>query len=109
GPLLVADQRTARKLPADWTFAQAAGFPVAFLTAYYSLVRLAQVRPGDKVLIHAAAGGVGQAAIQLAKHLGAEVFATAHPDKWPILKALGIAQDHIATSRDLSFAGRFSA
>ncbi|WP_081000047.1 type I polyketide synthase [Pseudomonas coronafaciens] len=109
GPLLVADQRTARKLPADWTFAQAAGFPVAFLTAYYSLVRLAQVRPGDKVLIHAAAGGVGQAAIQLAKHLGAEVFATAHPDKWPILKALGIAQDHIATSRDLSFAGRFGA
>lgn len=109
GPLLVADQRAARKLPADWTFAQAAGFPVAFLTAYYGLVRLAQVRPGDKVLIHAAAGGVGQAAIQLAKHLGAEIFATAHPDKWPILEALGIAPDHIASSRDLSFAGRFGA
>ncbi|KTS76476.1 polyketide synthase [Pseudomonas oryzihabitans] len=109
GPLLVADQRAARKLPADWTFAQAAGFPVAFLTAYYGLVRLAQVRPGDRVLIHAAAGGVGQAAIQLARHLGAEVFATAHPDKWPILEALGIAPDHLASSRDLTFAARFGA
>lgn len=107
GPVLVADQRAARKLPADWSFAQAAGFPVAFLTAYYGLARLAQVAPGDRVLIHAAAGGVGQAAIQLAKHLGAEVFATAHPDKWPTLQALGIAPDHIASSRDLTFATRF--
>ncbi|MCC4597096.1 SDR family NAD(P)-dependent oxidoreductase [Xanthomonas campestris pv. phormiicola] len=109
GPRLVADRRSSRKLPADWSFAQGAGFPVAFLTAYYGLVDLAQVRAGDKVLIHAAAGGVGQAALQLARHLGAEIFATAHPDKWPTLLALGVAPDHIASSRELGFAERFAA
>ena len=56
---------------------EAAGIPSAFLTAYYALCHLAQMAPGDRVLIHAAAGGVGLAAVQLAQRAGAEVFATA--------------------------------
>ena len=55
----------------------AAGVPVAFLTAHYGLNRLAQLRRGQRVLIHAAAGGVGLAAVQLAQRQGAEIFATA--------------------------------
>ena len=51
--------------------------PVVFLTAYYALVDLAGLRAGESVLVHAAAGGVGMAAVQLARHLGAEVFGTA--------------------------------
>ncbi|EHD23259.1 MULTISPECIES: type I polyketide synthase [Brenneria] len=107
GPTVIANQTTTFHLPENWTFAQAAGVPIAFLTAYYALTQLASLRKGERVLIHAAAGGVGQAAIQLAHHLGAEVFATAHPDKWPILRQLGIAGDHIASSRNLEFTGKF--
>ncbi|MEE3650594.1 MULTISPECIES: type I polyketide synthase [unclassified Brenneria] len=109
GPTVIADQRTTVPIPDDWSFAQAAGVPVAFLTAFHALTQLASLRRGEKVLIHAAAGGVGQAAIQLARHLGAEIFATAHPDKWPILRQLGIADDHIASSRTLGFAEQFRA
>ncbi|KFX05890.1 polyketide synthase [Pectobacterium betavasculorum] len=107
GPTVIADRATTFRLPDDWTFAQAAGIPIAFLTAYYALMQLASLRQGERVLIHAAAGGVGQAAVQLAHHLGAEVFATAHPDKWPVLRQLGIADDHIASSRNLKFTGQF--
>nr|WP_113868954.1 type I polyketide synthase [Brenneria salicis]NMN92946.1 coronafacic acid polyketide synthase Cfa6 [Brenneria salicis ATCC 15712 = DSM 30166]RBP58619.1 coronafacic acid polyketide synthase Cfa6 [Brenneria salicis ATCC 15712 = DSM 30166]RLM29370.1 polyketide synthase [Brenneria salicis ATCC 15712 = DSM 30166] len=107
GPTVIADQTTTFHLPDDWTFAQAAGVPIAFLTAYYALTQLASLRQGERVLIHAAAGGVGQAAIQLAHQLGGEVFATAHPDKWPVLRQLGIADDHIASSRSLEFTRQF--
>ncbi|MBI0575582.1 hypothetical protein F6Q01_24630, partial [Pectobacterium parmentieri] len=77
GPTVIANRATTFRLPDDWTFAQAAGIPIALLTAYYALTQLAALRQGERVLIHAAAGGVGQAAIQLAHHLGEEVFATA--------------------------------
>ncbi|QDX31003.1 type I polyketide synthase [Dickeya poaceiphila] len=107
GPTVIADQTMTFHLPEDWTFAQAAGVPIVFLTAYYALTQLASLRSGERVLIHAAAGGVGQAAIQLARHLGAEIFATAHPDKWPVLRRLGIPDDHIASSRSLEFAEQF--
>ncbi|MCV9879627.1 type I polyketide synthase [Brenneria izbisi] len=107
GPTVIADQTSTFHLPDDWTFAQAAGVPIVFLTAYYALTQLASLRQGERVLIHAAAGGVGQAAIQLAHHLGAEVFATAHPDKWPVLRQLGIADDHIASSRSFEFTRQF--
>ncbi|RLM21855.1 polyketide synthase [Brenneria alni] len=107
GPTVIADQTMTFHQPDDWSFAQAAGVPIAFLTAYYALTQLASLRRGERVLIHAAAGGVGQAAIQLAHYLGAEIFATAHPDKWPVLRQLGIADDHIASSRNLDFTGRF--
>ncbi|MCZ9338940.1 zinc-binding dehydrogenase, partial [Streptomyces sp. TRM76130] len=67
----------------------------------------ARVRAGESVLIHTATGGVGMAAIQLARHLGADVFATAGPGKHGVLRELGIPEDHIASSRSLAFEQRF--
>ena len=62
---------------------------MVFLTAYYALVDLAGLRAGESVLIHAAAGGVGMAAVQLARHLGARVFGTASPGKWAAVRRAG--------------------
>ncbi|MEV5893419.1 SDR family NAD(P)-dependent oxidoreductase [Nonomuraea fuscirosea] len=104
GPLAVTDHRQLAPVPEGWSFAEAAAVPVAFLTAYYGLVDLADLRPGERVLIHAAAGGVGMAAVQIARHLGAEVYGTAGPAKWP---ATGLDEDHLASSRTLEFADRF--
>lgn len=99
--LTVASDLAVRK-PAALSMAEAAGLPTAFVTARYALHRLAGIKPGDKVLIHAAAGGVGQAAIQLARLAGAEVYATASPGKWELLRSQGI--EHIMNSRTLAFA-----
>ncbi|WP_173476367.1 type I polyketide synthase, partial [Streptomyces sp. 150FB] len=107
GPLAVADHRMVVPLPEGWTFAQAAAVPLVFLTAYYALVDLGGVRRGDRVLVHAAAGGVGMAAVQLAHHLGAEVYATASPQKWSAVRELGVAGERIASSRTLDFEGQF--
>ncbi|MEU9489646.1 type I polyketide synthase, partial [Streptomyces decoyicus] len=109
GPVAVADERMVVRVPEGWSFAQAASVPVAFLTAYHALVELGGVQSGESVLVHAAAGGVGMAAVQLARHLGAEVFATASPGKWGTLRALGLDDAHIASSRDLGFEGAFLA
>ena len=84
-------------VPPGWSFDAAATVPVAYLTAVYGLERLAGLRRGERVLIHAAAGGVGQAAVRVAQAAGAEIFATAHPSKWDFLKAQGIrARDEFA-------------
>ncbi|MEC3953118.1 SDR family NAD(P)-dependent oxidoreductase [Nocardia sp. CDC153] len=107
GPVAVADHRLVTAIPANLTFAQAATIPAVFLTAYYALVDLADVRAGERVLVHAAAGGVGMAAVQLARHLGAEVFGTASPGKWNVLRENGIAPDRIASSRTTEFEGHF--
>jgi NADPH:quinone reductase-like Zn-dependent oxidoreductase/acyl carrier protein len=107
GPVAVTDRRRVVPMPQGWSFVEAAAVPIAFLTAHYALVDLAQVAPGEALLIHAGAGGVGMAAVQIARHLGAEVFATASPKKWDALRALGLAEDHIASSRDLDFQERF--
>ncbi|WP_405824957.1 SDR family NAD(P)-dependent oxidoreductase [Streptomyces sp. NBC_00838] len=104
----VADARMVVRMPAGWTFQEAASVPIAFLTARYALGDLAGLRAGERVLVHAGAGGVGMAAIQLARHVGAEVFATAHPSKWGTLRGLGVADDHMASSRDLDFRERFA-
>ncbi|SCL14162.1 Acyl transferase domain-containing protein [Micromonospora nigra] len=103
GPVAVTDRRLLVPVPDGWTFAQAATVPVVFLTAYHGLVDLAGLRAGEAVLVHAAAGGVGMAAVQLARHLGAEVYATASPAKWPALRAMGLPEDHLASSRTLDF------
>ena len=63
-------------MPENISFEEAAAIPVVLTTAYHALVNLARLRRGQSVLIHAAAGGVGQAAIQLAKHLGLVIYAT---------------------------------
>ncbi|WP_394839471.1 SDR family NAD(P)-dependent oxidoreductase [Pendulispora rubella] len=107
GPMAVADARTLIRMPAGWSFAQAASVPVIFLTAYYALVDLARLAPGERILVHAAAGGVGMAATQLARHLGAEVFATASPGKWTTLRTLGFDDPHMASSRTLEFEHQF--
>ncbi|WP_374210309.1 type I polyketide synthase [Frankia sp. AgW1.1] len=109
GSHAVVDHHLLAPVPAGWDFARAAAVPVAYLTAYHGLVGLADLRPGETVLVHAAAGGVGQAAVALGSHLGAEVFGTASPDKWAAVRALGLDDDHLASSRDLGFAERFRA
>jgi acyl transferase domain-containing protein/acyl carrier protein/short-subunit dehydrogenase len=89
--------------PAALTFEEAATIPTAFFTAYYALVELARLRRGERVLIHGGAGGVGIAAIQLARHLGAEVFVTAGSrEKREFVRLLGA--DHVLDSRSLAFA-----
>jgi NADPH:quinone reductase-like Zn-dependent oxidoreductase/acyl carrier protein len=91
-----------RKIPEYLSYQEAATIPAVFLTAYYSLVELAKLKSGDKVLIHAATGGVGLAAIQIAKYVGAEVYATAGSnDKRDYLKSLGI--QNIYDSRSIEF------
>jgi acyl transferase domain-containing protein/NADPH:quinone reductase-like Zn-dependent oxidoreductase/NAD(P)-dependent dehydrogenase (short-subunit alcohol dehydrogenase family)/acyl carrier protein len=84
-------------------FEEAAALPLAFLTAYYALHLIGNLRRGERVLIHAAAGGVGLAAVQLAMLAGAEIFATAgNPQKRAYLESLGIR--HVMDSRTLEFA-----
>ncbi len=78
-------------LPPKLSFEQAAAIPVNYLTAWLMLVQQGNVQKGDKVLIHAAAGGVGQAALQICRWRGAEVFGTASAGKHARLKELGVA------------------
>ncbi|WP_372509598.1 SDR family NAD(P)-dependent oxidoreductase [Mycobacterium alsense] len=108
-PTAVTDENMVVPVPAGWSFTQAASAPIVYLTAYVSLVEIAGLSAGQRVLIHAGAGGVGQAAIQIARHLGAEIFATAHPDKQHVLSELGIDAAHIASSRTLDFVDTFKA
>ncbi len=94
---------TVARIPAGLDFEAAASVPVVFATAHYALCELARIRPGDRVLVHGGAGGVGLAALQIAVSHGAQVFATAGtPAKRRLLEALGA--DHVFNSRDLSFA-----
>lgn len=90
-------------MPKEWSFEAAATVPTVFFTVYYALKHLAHLQAGERVLIHGGAGGVGLAAIQLAKHMGAEVFATAgSPEKRDFVRLLGA--DHVFDSRSLAFA-----
>ena len=93
------------KIPADMSFAQAASLPVVFCTAYYALFDMGRLSRGESTLIHAAAGGVGQAAIMLAKNAGAEIFVTVGSiEKRDVLmQTYGISEDHIFSSRDTAF------
>ena len=94
--------KRAIALPDAIGFEDAVTIPGAYLTAWYALVRKARLKAGDKVLIHAAAGGVGLAALHIAKAIGATVFATASKGKQVFLRNLGI--EHIYNSRSLAFA-----
>ncbi len=107
GPVAVTDCRALVSVPDGWSFVRAASVPIAFLTAFYGLVDLAGLGEGERVLVHAGAGGVGMAAVQLARWLGAEVFATASEGKWGVLRGLGLDDAHIASSRSLGFGDRF--
>lgn len=93
-------------VPTGMSMEEAATLPLVHSTAWYGLVKTARAEAGQSILIHAAAGGVGQAAIQLAKHIGMEIYATVgSEDKKALIQAeYGIQADHIFNSRDLSFA-----
>jgi NADPH:quinone reductase-like Zn-dependent oxidoreductase/acyl carrier protein len=105
----IAERALLVPIPGGWSFEQAAAVPTVFMTAHYGLIEQAALKRGEKVLIHAGAGGVGMAAIQIARHLGAEVYATASSAKWEALRELGVEADHIASSRDLAFKEKFLA
>ncbi|WP_413811819.1 SDR family NAD(P)-dependent oxidoreductase [Streptomyces sp. OE57] len=107
GPIAVADCLTLVHMPERWSFEQAAAVPCVFLTAYYGLRDLARLERGESVLIHAAAGGVGMAAVQLARHWGAEVYGTAGPAKWDAARTAGVPDGRLANSRTMEFEQRF--
>lgn len=89
-------------LPEHWSFGEGAGVPVVFFTAWYALNTLADLEKGERLLVHGAAGGVGIAAIQIARYLGLEVYATAgSPEKRDFLRLMGVT--HIYNSRSLNF------
>lgn len=89
------------EVPEDWSFEEAAALPVVYATAYAGLVSFGNVRAGERVLVHAAAGGVGIAAVQIAKLLGAEVFGTASPAKHDAIRGFGV--DHAIDYRGKDF------
>lgn len=93
-------------IPDDTTFEAAASIPLVFVTAYYCFYESARLSEGESVLIHAGSGGVGQAAIILAKHIGAEIFVTVSTQekKKFVVDTYGVDPDHIFSSRDPSFA-----
>lgn len=96
------DRAGVAKLPAGIDPVSAATIPVVFLTAYYAINELGRMRPNETILIHGAAGGVGLAALQVAKHAGAKVIATAGTqEKRRFLETLGA--DHVFDSRSLGF------
>jgi 1-acyl-sn-glycerol-3-phosphate acyltransferase len=91
------------RIPSGLDRESAAASPCAFVTAVYALERIAALQPGERVLIHAATGGVGLAALQVARAIGAEVLATAGSDeKRALLGELGV--EHVFDSRSLDFA-----
>lgn len=93
----ITDARLVIRRPAKLDAVAGATIPAAFLTAWYGLHELAALRPGEWCLIHAAAGGVGMAAVALAQQIGARVIATASPSKWDVLRERGV--EHVLSSR----------
>ena len=98
-------QTLVSTIPRGMDIGAAASFPLVFCTALYSLMEVANLRKGESVLIHCAAGGVGQAAVMLAQHIGAEVFVTVScPEKQDLVMGLyNIPKDHVFSSRDTTF------
>lgn len=99
------------RIPDDMSWEEAASLPIAHGTAYVTLMDIARLEKGEKVLIHAATGGVGQAAVMLAQHVGAEVFATCGTEakRELLMQKYHVAPDHIFSSRDASFASAIMA
>ncbi|MFI4954657.1 MAG: SDR family NAD(P)-dependent oxidoreductase, partial [Gammaproteobacteria bacterium] len=101
--VVVAHEQSFALRPQWISIEEAAALPIAYLTAYTGLIKLAEAKAGEKVLIHAAAGGVGLAAVQIAQYLGATIYATAgSEEKHAYLRSLGIT--HIYHSRNRSFS-----
>lgn len=108
GNRVVTQASAISLIPPEISLEAAATIPSTFFTVYYAMHHLARMQPGEKVLIHGAAGGVGIAAIQVAKWIGAEIYATAGSDeKRDFLRQQGI--EHIYDSRSLAFADEILA
>jgi myxalamid-type polyketide synthase MxaB len=98
---LVINAKNVVRKPRRLSFVEAAGVPTVFMTCHYGLNRLAGLASGNSILVHACAGGVGQAALQLAQRAGAVIYGTASPPKWEHLKDQGVR--HVMNSRTLDF------
>jgi acyl transferase domain-containing protein/NADPH:quinone reductase-like Zn-dependent oxidoreductase len=94
------------RVPESITLAQAAAVPTQFVTSWHAIYEIASLKQGESFLIHSAAGGTGQVALQMAKLLGAEIFATVGSDekKRFLIEHYGILEDHIYNSRNSAFA-----
>ena len=101
---ITVSSKAAVKKPKNIRFDQAAAIPTAYITAYHALHNLAKIKRGNNILIHAGAGGVGQAAIQLAKRVGVNIIASASHLKWDFLHEQGI--NHIINSRESTFSDK---
>ena len=99
--LISVDAEQVLPLPDRLSFEQGAAFPVNYATAYAAMVLMGGLRQGDRVLIHAAAGGVGISAIQIARSVGAEIYGTASPSKHDAIREQGVA--HAIDYRNLDF------
>jgi synaptic vesicle membrane protein VAT-1 len=99
--LVTVPESQALPLPDQLSFEQGAAFPVNYGTAYAALIVMGSLRKGDRVLIHAAAGGVGISATQIARNAGAEIFGTASSSKHDAIRAQGV--DHPIDYRSLDF------
>jgi acyl transferase domain-containing protein/NADPH:quinone reductase-like Zn-dependent oxidoreductase/short-subunit dehydrogenase/acyl carrier protein len=108
GSVVIADRRKLTRIPVGWSYAQAATVPAVFLTAYHALAHVARVTAGERVLVHAATGGLGMAVVQLARLWGLDVYATASVGKWNSLRSMGFDADHMANSRTVNFEQQFS-
>ena len=103
GTYVTCDARLVAPLPVGLTAEEAAAVSTGYVTAWYGLCDLARIGPGDRVLIHSATGGVGQAAMAIARQAGAEIFATAgSPGRRQLLRDMGI--EHVYDSRSTDFA-----
>ena len=101
-----ADKDFVWPVPDAWSLEEAASVPLVYATAYYALVVRGRTRKGEKVLIHSGSGGVGQAAIAVALHLGCEVFATAgskEKREYLMKQFPELQKSHISNSRDTNF------
>ncbi|MEC3915813.1 SDR family NAD(P)-dependent oxidoreductase [Nocardia sp. CDC160] len=107
GSMAVVDRRLLARMPDGWSFTRAAAVPIVYATAYYGLVDLAAAQPGETLLLHAATGGVGLAAVQLARHLGLRMLVTASEQKWNVLREMGFEDAVIGNSRTLEFEQKF--
>ncbi|PYH87840.1 polyketide synthase [Aspergillus ellipticus CBS 707.79] len=94
------------KIPTAMSFVDAAAVPVAYATAWITLNQIARLQPGESILIHSGAGGTGQAAIMVAKHLGARIFATVSTEekKRLLIDRYQVPAEHIFSSRNTLFA-----
>ena len=105
------NRNVVQRIPEDMSFETAASIPIVYATVFYGLVHVARLQKGESVLIHSAAGGVGQAAVMLAKHIGANIIVTvgSNEKKKLLMEVYGIPDDHIFSSRQLSFASGVKA